>query len=141
MRRVSSTLIPRTVNGLKGFFKTVFYLYLYINWIDTMKLLQEYASPLPKLLKDQRLREGESYRLMHYVVRQPVEDGLLLYNVLTKAVVLLSVDEARAIEMDPAKVPELVSKWFAVPVDYDDRNVCLLSLGKHCIPSRLYNRC
>ena len=123
MRRVSSTLIPRTGNGLKGFFKTVFYLYLYVNRLATMKLLQDYAAPLSKLLKDQRLREGESYRLMHYVVRQPVDDGLRLYNVLTKAVVLLSADEARNMEADPASVPELVSKWFAVPVGHDDRKL------------------
>lgn len=88
-----------------------------------MKLLQDFASPLSKLLKDQRLREGESYRLMHYVVRQLVDDGLLLYNVLTKAVALLSVDEARDMEKNPASVPELVSKWFVVPVGHDDRKL------------------
>ena len=88
-----------------------------------MKLLQDFAPPLPKLLKDQRLRDGESYRLMHYVVCQPVEDGLLLFNVLTKAVAFLSADEARNMESDPASVPELVSKWFAVPVDHDDRKL------------------
>ena len=88
-----------------------------------MKLLQDYASPLPKMLKDQHLREGESYRLMRYVVRQPVEEGLLLYNVLTKAVALLSRDEAWKVDEDTAGVPELVSKWFAVPLDYDDREL------------------
>ena len=60
-----------------------------------MKLLQNYASPLVGPLKDQRFREEEPYRLMHFVVRQPVEKGLLLYNVLTRAVVLLTPEEAR----------------------------------------------
>ena len=86
-------------------------------------LLQDYASPLPKLLKDQRLREGESYRLMRYVVQQPVDDGVLLYNVLTKAVVLLHPDEAKLMDTEPSRVPELVAKWFVVPLDYDDRQL------------------
>ena len=88
-----------------------------------MKLLQNYASPLVGPLKDQRFREGEPYRLMHFVVRQPVEEGLLLYNVLTRAVVLLTPEEARTMDENAAAVPELVAKWFAVPSSFDDRNL------------------
>lgn len=88
-----------------------------------MKLLRNYASPLVGLLKDQQFRDGESYRLMHFVVRQQVEEGLLLYNVLTRAVVLLTPEEARAMEEDAAAVPALVAKWFAVPFSFDDRNL------------------
>ena len=88
-----------------------------------MKLLQNYASTLVGLLKDQQFRDGESYRLMHFVVRQPVEEGLLLYSVLTRAVVLLTPEEARTMEEDVAAVPELVAKWFAVPSSFDDRNL------------------
>ena len=90
-----------------------------------MKLLQDYASVLSGLLKDQLLQDGASYRLMHYVIRQPVEKGLLLYNVLTRAVVFLSSEEAQKMEMNPSYVPELVSKWFAVPLDHDDRKLAL----------------
>ena len=88
-----------------------------------MKLLQNYASPFVGLLKDQQFREGEPYRLMPFVVWQPVEEGLLLYNVLTRAVVLLTPEEARTMEEDVAAVPELVAKWFAVPSFFDDRNL------------------
>lgn len=88
-----------------------------------MKLLQDYASILSGLLKDQRLQEGTSYRLMHFVVQLPVEKGLLLYNVMTRAVVLLSPEEARKMADDPVSVPELVSKWFAVPLNHDDRKL------------------
>ena len=69
-----------------------------------MKLLQDYASPLPKLLKDQQVREGEPYRLIRYVIQQPVDDGILLYNVLTKAVALLTPDDIQEMEEDLAKV-------------------------------------
>ena len=88
-----------------------------------MKLLQDYASVLSGLLKDQRLREGEAYRLMHFVIQQPVEEGVLLYNVLTRAVALLSPEEARKMDKNPASVPELIAKWFAVPMDHDDRQL------------------
>ena len=72
-----------------------------------MKLLQNYASPLVGLLKDQQFRDGESYRLIHFVIRQPVEEGLLLYNVLTKAVVLLTPEEARTCRgQDVGKAPQ-----------------------------------
>ena len=88
-----------------------------------MKLLQNYAYPLPGLLKDQQIREGESYRLMHFVVQQPVEEGVLLYNVLTKAVVLLTPEEGQRMEENTAAIPDLVAKWFAVPLSFDDRNL------------------
>lgn len=88
-----------------------------------MKLLQDYDSILSGLLKDQRLQEGESYRLMHFVVQQPVEEGLMLYNVMTRAVVLLTPEEALKMTENPVFVPELVSKWFAVPQEHDDRKL------------------
>lgn len=60
---------------------------------------------------------------MHFVIQQPVEEGLLLYNVLTRAVVLLSPEEAQAMQENMAAVPELVAKWFSVPLPFDDRNL------------------
>ena len=88
-----------------------------------MRILRNMAEPLAGLLKDQRPREGETYRLMHFVVQQPVEEGLLLYHVMTKAIVLLSPEEAAMMQKNPASVPELVSKWFAVPQSHDDRKL------------------
>lgn len=88
-----------------------------------MRQLQDYAPTLSGLLKDQRVQEGESYRLMHFVVQLPVEDGLLLYNVMTRAVVLLTQEEARIMMVNPVSVPGLVAKWFAVPLHHDDRKL------------------
>ena len=83
------------------------------------------ADPLPGLLPSQRKEEGESYRLMYYVVRQPVGDGLLLYHLMTKSLVFLDSDEAGLLEEDPAKVDGLVENWFAVPEWHDDRKLAL----------------
>ena len=88
-----------------------------------MRLLQDYAPILSGFLKDQRLQEGESYRLMHFVVQLPVDEGLLLYNVMTRAVLLLTPEEALRMKDNPASLPELVAKWFAVPQDHDDRKL------------------
>ena len=90
-----------------------------------MKIILDMADPLGGLLKDQQPREGEPYRLMHYVVSCPVGEGLLLYHVMTKALVLLDADEARGLEKDPVSVPGLVARWFAVPLSHDDRKLAL----------------
>lgn len=97
-----------------------------------MELLQDYASILVGLLRDQHLQEGETYRLLHYVIQQPVKEGMLLYNVLTRAVVLLSPEETRKLENNPALVPGLVAKWFAVPQIHDDRKLAqeVRAIGK-----------
>ena len=88
-----------------------------------MRTIREMAKPLPGLLGRQRLTPGETYRLLHFVVQQPVDEGLLLYNVLTKAVVVLDPEEARLLAADPASVPGLVESWFVVPQSHDDRRL------------------
>ena len=88
-----------------------------------MKILLNMTEPLEGLLKPQQPCKGEPYRLMHFVVRQSVGDGLLLYNVLTKAVVLLDEEETHRMDEDPASVPGLVENWFAVPQSHDDRRL------------------
>ena len=70
-----------------------------------MRILGNMAEPLAGLLKDQRIREGESYRLMHFVVQQPVEEGLLLYHVMTKAIVLLSPRKRPGCKKTPPPFP------------------------------------
>ena len=68
----------------------------------------------------QKRVDGERYRLMTYVVQQPVTDGLLLYNTLTCSMVLLQPDEAA----DIIAQRELIDRWFLVPQGHDDRKLC-----------------
>ena len=68
----------------------------------------------------QKRVDGEHYRLMTYVVQQPVTDGLLLYNTLTCSLVLLTQDEAA----DITAQRELIERWFLVPHGHDDRKLC-----------------
>ena len=75
---------------------------------------------IDQIIGPQKRADGQRYRLMTYVVQQPVDDGLLLYNTLTCSMVLLTPDEAT----DITAQRELIDRWFLVPEDYDDRNAC-----------------
>lgn len=55
------------------------------------------------------------YRLSHYCVEVPCEEGLLLYHTLTGAVWLLPFGETVETNRDA-----LVRQWFLVPTDFDE---------------------
>jgi len=85
-----------------------------------MKVILPIASKFKQIVGRQKQTDGERYRLMTYVVQQPVTDGLLLYNMLTCSLVLLTPDEAA----DLTAQRELIDRWFLVPEDHDDRKLC-----------------
>lgn len=87
----------------------------------TMQIIRETIKPFNLLLKKQKRRQGETYRLMNFVVEQPVDEGLLLYHTMTKALLLLSPEEAAQYRQDPTALPNLVEDWFLVPLSHDDR--------------------
>lgn len=86
-----------------------------------MQIIYDNAKPFDKLLKKQRIKDGEQYRPMYYVVEQPVDEGLLLYHTMTKALVLLTPEEADIYKTNPATLPQLIEQWFLVPSSHDDR--------------------
>ena len=85
-----------------------------------MKIIIPTASTFEQVVGRQKRANGERYRLMTYVVQQPVNDGLLLYNTLTCSMVLLSPDEAA----DITAQQELIDRWFLVPQEHDDQKLC-----------------
>jgi radical SAM protein with 4Fe4S-binding SPASM domain len=58
---------------------------------------------------------------MYYVVEQPVDEGLLLYHTMTKALLLLTPEEAEIYKTTPTALPQLIEQWFLVPQSHDDR--------------------
>ncbi len=86
-----------------------------------MKEITTSAEPLASLLDKQDVEDGQTYRPMIFVVEQPVDEGLLLYHTMTKAMLLLSSEEARIYKSNPTALPQLVEKWFLVPSEHDDR--------------------
>lgn len=89
-----------------------------------MQLLYQTVKPFDKLLKKQKVKPGQQYRPMYYVVEQSVDEGLLLYHTMTKAMLLLTPEEAMVYKEHPADLPQLIELWFLVPQSHDD---CLLS--------------
>ncbi|MBR3657536.1 MAG: radical SAM protein [Prevotella sp.] len=78
------------------------------------------TSLVEQIVGRQKRTDGQSYRLMTYVVQQPVDDGVLLYNTLTCSLVLLTPDEAA----DITAQQELIGRWFLVPQEHDDQKLC-----------------
>ena len=56
-------------------------------------------------------------RLMKYCLSQSVEDGILLLNLMTRELLLLSREETTA----PDTAEMLRQKWFAVAEDFNEK--------------------
>ena len=101
-----------------------------------MEIIQPIIATLSPLLGKQQLKAETVYRPMAFTVQLNVDKGLLLYNTMTKALVLLSPDEAASFRTVASSLPELVELWFVVPLDYDD---CLLSRQVRQVSQALSN--
>ena len=86
-----------------------------------MQIIYDIAKPFDQLLKKQKIKKGETYRPMYFVVEQPVDEGLLLYHTMTKALLLLTPEEAETYKTSPTALPQLIEQWFLVPQSHDDR--------------------
>ena len=85
-----------------------------------MKVIIPTTSLVEQIVGTQKRADGQRYRLMTYVVQQPVADGVLLYNTLTCSLLHLTPDEAA----DITAQQELIDRWFLVPEEHDDRKLC-----------------
>ena len=86
-----------------------------------MQTIYQTTKPFDQLLKKQKMATEQTYRPMYYVVEQPVDEGLLLYHTMTKAMLLLTPEEAETYRTSPTALPQLVEQWFLVPESHDDR--------------------
>ena len=85
-----------------------------------MKVIIPTTPLIERIIGMQKRADGQHYRLMTYVVQQPVDDGVLLYNTLTCSLALLTPDEAA----DITAQQELIDRWFLVPQEHDDQKLC-----------------
>ena len=77
-----------------------------------------------KLLGEQKVCYDKQYRRLNYLLDYEVSEGLLIYNVLTRHLILLSNDERSFVE-NPTDVnnsisAELIKNWFLVPEETDE---------------------
>ena len=64
-------------------------------------------------------KAGASYRLMKYCMEEEVEDGVLLFNLLTREMVLLNREEREGILEDRS----MRERWFVVPEDTNEKEL------------------
>ncbi len=89
-----------------------------------MRIIRQPHDIVMSILGQHQLAEGMPYRMYTSVVQAEHEDGLLLYNLLNKAIILLSAKEQEALQaprkaFDPL-LEELAELWFIVPEGVDD---------------------
>ena len=79
---------------------------------------------IDKLWGKQKIREGETYRMMRYVLRVDHEDKVLLQNMVTGRLVVLEQEEAELLETLPAAyapaMEQLVTEHYLVPQNFDE---------------------
>ncbi len=81
-----------------------------------MKIIAPANDGVLKIL-NRFLKTDFSGRLMKYCVAEPVQEGVLLFNMLTREMVLLTPEEyANATELD-----YLRQRWFVVPEQLDEK--------------------
>lgn len=74
-----------------------------------MQVIAKANEAILSILKNMKRSENPT-RLLHYCVEQPTEDGVLLFNLLTRELVLLSQEEYAHIYENE----ELRNRWFIV---------------------------
>lgn len=81
-----------------------------------MKIISPANETVLKILSKQK-KVGEAKRLLYYCVEVPVDEGILLHNLLTKELLLLTQDEyARLTELN-----YLIDHWFVVPKELNEK--------------------
>lgn len=89
-----------------------------------MITIAEPKEHIDKLWGKQKIREGETYWMMRYVLRVDHEDKVLLHNVVTGRLVVLEREEAEALETLPSPynpvMEQLVTEHYLVPENHDE---------------------
>lgn len=80
-----------------------------------------------KLLGIPAVKLDEKYRQLKFLLKYEVEKGLLIYNVLTRELILLSNEEREhfenPVDLNNETVLLLIKKWVLVPENTDEVNI------------------
>jgi radical SAM protein with 4Fe4S-binding SPASM domain len=83
-----------------------------------MKIISEASEGILKILSRFK-KKADQNRLLHYVVTEETDEGTLLFNLLTREVILLSGEEyANLMELDYLK-----DHWFVVPESSNEKEL------------------
>ena len=109
-----------------------------------MKTIKEPRKKIAQLWRRPGPKQA-TYRPMRYLLKTQVEDGLLLYNVVTSEMILLEGEEERLFNGLPAPhdpaMDELIARHFLVPEGFDESKSVeqLRALIKKLEPSKRVN--
>lgn len=109
-----------------------------------MKTIKEPRKKIAQLWRRPEPKQA-TYRPMKYLLKTQVEDGLLLYNVVTSEMILLEGEEERLFNGLPAPhdptMDELIARHFLVPEGFDESKSVeqLRALLKKLEPSKRVN--
>lgn len=94
-----------------------------------MKTIKEPRENIAKIWGAGKRQDQKKYRLLRYLIRKDTDDGVLLHNVVTGHLILLSESEAGMIGRLPAErtdeMTEMIESHFLVPEDYDEHEAVL----------------
>ena len=89
-----------------------------------MQTIVEPKQEIERLWGQQRIREDQTVRLMRYVLRADHEGKVLLHNVVTGRLAVLSSEEAAVLDQLPMPytpvMEQLAAAHYLVPEDYDE---------------------
>lgn len=86
-----------------------------------MKIIHKHLKLIEDIVGFQKYSDNSNFRLLKYVKVLHIEEGVLLYNVLTRCMVLLDVEEYN----DLYNIAELKELWFVVSCDFEDKKFCI----------------
>ena len=86
-----------------------------------MKIISEASGGILKILAKFR-KKADQNRLLHYVVTEGTADGTLLYNLLTRELLLLSPEESENL----SELDYLKDHWFLVPESTNEKELAEL---------------
>lgn len=92
-----------------------------------MQIINEPEKVRIGCLGEQTIQKSADYRLMNYIFKAEVSNGLLVFNGLTGELIFLDSNEKDKLQNNnlPFEILEnLIKKWFMVPNDYDEYKLC-----------------
>lgn len=98
-----------------------------------MKVIAQASKDVIQKIQEQVYDKDCTYRLIRYHKAVPAEEGILLYNLFTSELILISKTEWECLIHNTLPLHNdllyryLVTHWFLIPEDYDEKTMaCLL---------------
>lgn len=88
-----------------------------------MKYIAEKNKFIYKIIGNQSVVDDAKYRLLNNVIIEKIDNYVLLYNLITDELILLSQAEYAALkeyDINNSNVATLIKEWFIVPEQFDD---------------------